>query len=94
MYKIILNKSARLDDIVLPIAFFNLYVDEPDALICRITMILSPNLACSYASEPLFDMCTSIVAEDSPVRISSTKAKQIFLSTVICFAYRLHLSDK
>lgn len=71
MYKMIFNNSARLVEMTLPDALFNLYVEEPDAAIWRITTIRSPYFSCSYASDPLFDMCTSIVADDSPVFIRS-----------------------
>lgn len=42
MNKISLFNSARDVDIVRPLKSFNLYVDEPDADIVRITVISSP----------------------------------------------------
>lgn len=73
MYKIIFNNSARLVEITFPDAFFNLYVDDPDAEIWRTTTMRLPYFSYSYASEPSFETCTSIVADDSPVFIKSVK---------------------
>lgn len=71
MYKINFKRSARLVETTEPDALFNLYCDEPDAVIDRTTTMRPPYFSYSYASEPSFEMCTSIVADDSPDLINS-----------------------
>lgn len=72
---IILSKSHLLVDITLPISLFSLYVDDPELVILRTTIILLPNFSYSYESEPSLEICTSIVDEFSPRFISSAKKK-------------------